>query len=118
MLSRTPLRTALICRQCLLTRLPTFQPPSQAGQLRFLKKQKKDPTPFEDLPDHVKKGIMGQIHEYNPESGKINLSEIEMVRGFNLKKLKAHSKGALYQASIHGKAEMVQETMRAYDRYR
>jgi ATP-dependent RNA helicase MRH4, mitochondrial len=67
-------------------------------------------------PDHLKKVILGPVSRVNAANRKIFLKDIETVRAHNLVRLKGFTKGRLYQASIHGKAEVIQEIMRAYDR--
>jgi ATP-dependent RNA helicase MRH4 len=113
-------RTVLICRQCLLSMPPfprtrRFLPsPVAHQQVRFVRQPSK--LDLQMYPDHLKKVILGPSYRIDPETRKIFLKDIEAVRARNLVRLKGFSKGGLYQSSIHGKAEVVMETMRAWDR--
>lgn len=70
----------------------------------------------EEYPDHQKLLVLGTYHKPDPNTNLLYLKDIERVRDRNLKRLKPQTKGPLYLASIHGKAEVVLEVMRAYDR--
>lgn len=66
----------------------------------------------------MKKVILGKEVHLEPLSQLIPLKDVEAARSTVNKALKAHGKGPLYLASIHGKAEMIREIMRMYDRLR
>jgi len=112
MLSRT--RAALRCRRYLLVALRTLSPTDILHQVRFIRH--KTQQDIQMYPDHLKKVILGPATRSDPETRKIYLKDIEAIRAHNLMKLKGFTKGRLYNSSIHGKAEMIQEIMRAYDR--
>ena len=107
------LQKSTVSRQCLLTSLTICQSPYIFSQIRFKKRIRRTP---DDYPDHQKKIVLGTYHNPDPETNLLYLRDIEAVRTQNLRKLKGHTKGSLYQASIHGKAEVIQEVMKAYDR--
>ena len=111
-------RTSLLyrqCRQCLTTKLRPSPFLQSFGQTRSLKVKKVKRAP-EDYPDHQKRMFLGPRITTEPTTKKIYLKDIEEIRAFNMKKLKGHKKGNLYHNSIHGKAELLQYVMRAYDR--
>ena len=111
--TRMLLQKSISCRQCLLTNLTICQSPYIFAQIRFKKRIRLTP---DEYPDHQKKVILGTYHTLDPETNLLYLKDIEAVRKHNLRRLKGHTKGFLYQASIHGKAEVIQEVMKAYDR--
>src|SRR2546423_2207253 len=121
MLSRT---TTLICCRCVLSSLPRL-PPIRHPHLTqlprhltrsYAKKAKKVPVPPEQLPDHLKKLMLGKYLTPNPDTGKLYLKDIETIRAENNKRLKGHKKGDLYMNSIHGRAELISLVMKAIDR--
>jgi ATP-dependent RNA helicase MRH4 len=91
-----------------------FLPSPFAHQVRFLRRPGK--LDLQMYPDHLKIVILGPSYRIDPETRKIFLKDIEAVRARNLVRLKGFGKGTLYQSSIHGKAEVIMEAMRAWDR--
>lgn len=102
-----------ICRTCRLAQIQVLQSPYAFNQVRFKKRVFKPP---ELWPDHFKKLALGKEMAIDPERKQPYLKDIEAVRQTNLKRLKQFQKGPLYLKSIHGRAEMLIEVMRIYDR--
>jgi ATP-dependent RNA helicase MRH4, mitochondrial len=121
MLSRT---TTLICRRCLANSLPRIVPVYRPRLTKsslplsrsYAKKAKHPERRPEDVPEHIRVLILGKRLVPNPANGKLYLKDLEQLRDENNKRLRGHRKGALYQASLHGKAELVAVVMKAIDR--
>ena len=104
-----------LCRQSFLSqRLPIVQSPYILNQIRTKKRIR---LPPELYPDHTKRMILGRELPYDNRTDKLFLKDIESMRFHNaVTKLGTHRKGHLYQMSIHGRAELMVELMRALDR--
>ena len=108
--------TSRLCWKTFLSpRFPSITPPPYI--LHQVRTKKRIRCPPDLYPDHLKRIILGKELPADPATNRLYLKDIEKLRHTNaVTKLGAHKKGQLYLQSIHGRAELVVELMRAIDR--